>query len=96
MSDIAKPLEILHDRAKQEFWVVVDGHHCEVDYHLEGKVMVITHTGVPDPVGGRGIANLLTRFAVQVARAEGWKVRPACSYAEQWFKRNPEYADLLA
>ena len=96
MSDTAKPLEIIHDSKKQEFSVVVDGHHCEVDYRLEGKVMVITHTGVPTPVGGRGIANLLTRFAVQVAEANGWKVRPACSYARTWFERNPEYGHLLA
>ncbi|MGE7136534.1 GNAT family N-acetyltransferase [Luteibacter sp. NPDC031894] len=96
MSDVAKPLEIIHDSGKHEFSVVVDGHRCEVDYQLDGKVMTITHTGVPSPVGGRGIANLLTRFAVQVAAAQGWKVKPACSYAALWFERNPEYRHLLA
>jgi predicted GNAT family acetyltransferase len=96
MSDVAKPLEIVHDSKAQEFSVEVEGHHCEVDYQFDGKVMTITHTGVPQAVGGRGIANLLTRFAVQAAEAEGWKVRPACEYAETWFKRNPEYAHLLA
>jgi predicted GNAT family acetyltransferase len=96
MNDDAKPLEIIHDSKKHEFSVVVDGYKCEVDYTLQGQVMTITHTGVPDPVGGRGIANLLTRFAVQVAEANKWKIRPACSYAAMWFKRNPEYAHLLA
>ncbi|MGN6091852.1 GNAT family N-acetyltransferase [Luteibacter sp. SG786] len=96
MSDKATPLEIIHDSKAQAFSTVVDGYRCEVDYTLQGDVMTITHTGVPDPVGGRGIANLLTRFAVQVAEANKWKIRPACSYAATWFKRNPEYAHLLA
>ncbi|QWT21973.1 N-acetyltransferase [Bacillus sp. NP157] len=96
MSETPKPLEITHDRANQVFLAHVDGHECELDYRLEGKTMVITHTGVPEPVGGRGIANLLTRQAVKVAENQGWKIRPACSYAATWFRRNPEYGNLLA
>ncbi|SDF36506.1 GNAT family N-acetyltransferase [Dyella sp. 333MFSha] len=96
MSDNAKPLEMTHDTENQVFTTVVDGHTCEVEYRLAGNVMTITHTGVPSPVGGRGIASLLTKFAVQVAEARGWKVQPACSYAATWFKRNPEFSHLLA
>lgn len=96
MSDVAKPLEIIHDEKNHVFRVVVDGHDCEVEYRLDGHTMTITHTGVPSPVGGRGVAALLTRFAVQVAEAKRWKVVPACSYAATWFERNPEYAHLLA
>ena len=96
MNDQAHPLHIVHDEKRHTFETVVDGHTCEIDYLLEGTVMTITHTGVPDAVGGRGIANLLTRFAIQVAEAKGWKIRPACSYAAAWFKRNPEYVHLLA
>ncbi|MEX1826982.1 GNAT family N-acetyltransferase [Luteibacter sp. CQ10] len=96
MNDSPKPLEIVHDEKQHTFSTVVDGYTCEIDYQLDGTTMVITHTGVPDPVGGRGIANLLTRFAVQVAEAKGWKIRPACSYAATWFKRNAEYGHLLA
>ncbi|SEO54560.1 hypothetical protein SAMN02800692_1072 [Luteibacter sp. UNC138MFCol5.1] len=96
MSDVAKPLEIIHDEANQVFRAVVDGYECEVGYRLQDKTMVITHTGVPSPVGGRGIAALLTKFAVQTAEAKHWKITPACSYAATWFRRNPEYAHLLA
>jgi len=96
MSDNAKPLDIVHDSKNEVFQVVVDGHTCELAYQLRGNVMTITHTGVPSPVGGRGIANLLTRFAVQAAEAQGWKIVPACSYAKVWFERNPKYGRLLA
>jgi hypothetical protein len=33
---------------------------------------------------------------VEIARAEGLKVRPLCSYAASWMSRNENYSDLLA
>jgi predicted GNAT family acetyltransferase len=72
----------------------VDDQLCELDYRLAGKVMTITHTGVPASVEGRGIASALTLAAMQTARAEGWKVVPACSYAAAWVRRHPEFADI--
>jgi predicted GNAT family acetyltransferase len=88
--------QIRHDPATQRFDTRVDGHPCELDYSLANGVMTITHTGVPTPVEGRGIASALTRAAVEAARVEGWKVVPACSYASSWMRRHPEFADLLA
>jgi predicted GNAT family acetyltransferase len=87
---------IEHNRAAQRFETRVEGLLCELDYSLSGKVMTITHTGVPEEVGGRGIASALAQMAMDTARAEGWKVVPACSYAQAWAKRHPQYDDLLA
>lgn len=88
--------DIRHDPATRRFETVVDGQHCELDYRLAGKVMTITHTGVPTAVEGRGIASALTRSAMETARAEGWTVVPACAYAESWLRRHPEFSDLRA
>lgn len=88
--------DIRHDRAAHRFETRVDGVSCELDYTLAGNVMTITHTGVPAQVGGRGIASALVEAAMEAARAEGWKVVPACSYAQAWMARHPAYADLHA
>ncbi len=88
--------DIRHERAKQQFITTVDGHDCVLAYELAGATMTITHTEVPPAVGGRGIAGMLTRSALDAARELGWRVIPACSYARQYFDRHPEYADLLA
>jgi uncharacterized protein len=86
--------DIKHDRAAQRFETTVDGSHCELDYVLAAGVMTITHTGVPDAVGGRGIASALVEAALTTARQEGWKVVPACSYAVAWMRRHPDFDDL--
>lgn len=88
-------VEVRHEREASRFAATVEGNECELDYRLDGKVLTITHTGVPDAVGGRGIAAVLTRAALAFARAEGFKVYPACSYAAVFFRRHPEFADLL-
>lgn len=89
-------LTIRHDAARRRFETEVDGHRCELDYTLDGSTMTIIHTGVPDAVGGRGIGAELVAQAFATARASGWKVRPACSYASAWARKHPEQADLIA
>lgn len=89
-------LDIRHLAAARRFEASVDGFVCELDYTLHDRVMTITHTGVPAEVGGRGIAGELVRTALETARREGWKVVPACSYAQAWMQRHPEFADVRA
>lgn len=78
------------------FHIDVDGHRSVLEYTLSGGRMVITHTGVPAALRGRGIAGQLVRAAFEHARAEGLSVVPRCSYAAEWIQRHPEYADLVA
>lgn len=87
---------IQHDRANHRFETTVDGHTCELDYEDDGRTMTITHTGVPPEVGGRGIAGALVAAAFEWARSAGRRVVPACSYAAQWVRKHPEYADIVA
>ncbi len=88
-------MDIQHNCAAQRFETTVDGHRSELDYQLTDDVMTITHTGVPAAVGGRGIAGELVAAAFAAARAAGWKVHPACSYAAGYAGRHPDLADLL-
>jgi predicted GNAT family acetyltransferase len=47
-------------------------------------------------MSGRGIAGRLVAAAVEFARGHGYRVRPACEYAEVWMARHPEHDDLRA
>ena len=89
-------LTIQHERSTHRFVTQVDGAQCVLDYNLAAGVMTITHTGVPPEVRGRGIASAMVQAALDAARAEGWQVMSACSYASVWMARHPPYHDLLA
>ncbi|QOW21030.1 GNAT family N-acetyltransferase [Novilysobacter avium] len=84
-----------HDASGGRFTLTVDGTDAVLDYHEEGGVMVITHTGVPSEIGGRGIAGQLVESAFKYAGEQKWKVRPECTYAAGWAKRHPAYLSLV-
>ena len=99
---MAEPPQIHHDAGFRRFHLLLDGVEAELTYHLldshaagSATVMVIDHTGVPDAIGGRGLAGQLVTAAFEHARSLGWRVLPACSYARVWAERHPEYGDLL-
>jgi len=96
MSKTPASPEIVHHPESGRFEAWVDGLRCELDYTLVGSVMHITHTGVPRPLEGRGLAAALVQRALQWAREQGHRVRPVCSYVEAHLRRHPEWQDLRA
>jgi predicted GNAT family acetyltransferase len=88
-------LDIQHDTSHQRFVAVVEGQECVLEYRFADGVLTITHTGVPANLGGRGIAGEITRHVFETARAKGWKIVPACSYAQAFIERHPQYNDLI-
>ena len=87
---------VVHDPAAGRFELRLDGHRGEALYQLIDGVMWLTHTEVPWPLRGRGLAATLVRAALDHARAQGLKVQPACSYVRAYMRRHPETLDLLA
>ena len=88
-------LDLRHDPAAHRFSTHLDGHEAELVYSLRGGRMVIEHTGVPEAIGGRGVAAILVKAALDHARGQGWRVVAACSYSAAYVQRHPEYADLV-
>ena len=87
--------DVHHDPDARRLHTRVEGHEAELRYSLCDGRMVIDHSGVPDAIGGRGIAGILVKAALDLARARGWRVVPACSYSAAYVQRHPEYADLI-
>jgi predicted GNAT family acetyltransferase len=85
---------VSHDPGAHQFTAELDGHRAVLDYTLADGVMTITHIGVPQPIGGRGIAAELMRAALREAKSKDWLVNPSCSYAAAYMRRHhPDQAD---
>ena len=89
------PLQIDHDIVAGRFTTEREGHQAQLVYRVQEGRLIIDHTGVPQAIGGRGIAGELVRAALDYARAAGLRVVPACSYSAVYIQRHPEYADLV-
>ena len=59
------------------------------------NIIVIDHTIVDPSLRGQGIASLLLKKVVDMAREENLKIVPVCSYAVAKLTRTDEYEDVL-
>ncbi len=85
------------DRGRYVATVDDSEHTGHLDWTARGDdVRAATHTLVPPPIGGRGVAAKLVEAMVADARAQGFRIDPRCSYVETMFRRHKEWADLRA
>ena len=85
-----------HHPEQSRFQATVEGHLCLLEYELHDRVMHLTHTLVPSPVGGRGIAAELVRSALAHAESQGLRVKPVCTYVQAYMRRHPGTLALQA
>ena len=61
-------------------------------YRMENGVLVVWTTRTDPGFRGHGVADQLTRRALDDAVADGTPIDPVCWYASEWVHRNPKYA----
>jgi hypothetical protein len=93
---MSTPPEITHNAEARRFETRVDGYLAVADYRLADGVMHMTHTEVPPPLQGRGIAAALVAAAVRHARTQGLKINPLCSYVRAYMHKHADTLELLA
>ncbi len=97
MADTPTLPSITHNAAKHRFETTVEGHLARADYEMTSpQVMRLTHTVVPPPLEGRGIAGALARAAMAHAREHQLKIDPQCRYMRAWMDKHPDVQDLRA
>lgn len=89
-------LKVVHNTQANRFETEFGGHTAVLEYELDGNRMVFTHTGVPEPLEGQGVASQIARTALDYAREHGLKVVPACEFMRVYIRRHRDYRDLVA
>ena len=73
-------VDVKHLPDRSRFEAQAEGLTAYLTYEKEGGTVTMTHTIVPPPIEGRGIAGELTRVATQ-ERLTGRAARPAARMA---------------
>lgn len=84
--------------ANQRFELPIEGEALAFcTYRVDdGGAYHLLHAEVPPAFEGRGIGGALARGVFDLARDQGLKLVPRCSFMVAWAKRHPDYADVLA
>jgi hypothetical protein len=59
------------------------------------NIIVLNHTYVDPSMRGQSLASILVNKVVEMAREEGLKIVPTCSYAVVKLTRSDDYKDVL-
>ena len=95
MSGEATIFEVRDNKDQNRFEVDLGDSVAIADYRLmTGKIM-FTHTEVPKPHEGKGIATALVRAGLASARERGLKVIPTCPFFAAYIRKHAEEQDLL-
>ena len=89
-------ISVENNTDESRFQVQVDEYIAVIDYYLRGNDIVFTHTGVPDALGGQGLASKMAKTALEYAKAEGLKVVPQCPFVRAYLRRHSEYQGLVS
>ena len=86
---------VADNTALQRFELEESGGGAFANYRRTGDQVTIPHVEAPPALRGKGTAGRLMKGIAERARAEGFKIRPTCSYALLWFRQNKDFGDVL-
>lgn len=82
--------------ARRRYELDVEGSLAFIDYRRSGRIVTLTHAEVPEELRGGGIGSALVRGTLELARSQGDRIVPRCSFVLAYLRRHPEFDDLRA
>ncbi|MFI8004851.1 GNAT family N-acetyltransferase [Streptomyces sp. NPDC086010] len=80
---------------RHRYEIGVDGVRAGLTaYRDRDGQRVFFHTGIDDAFGGRGLASVLVREALEDVRSSGRRIVPVCPYVAKFLKKHEEFADI--
>jgi predicted GNAT family acetyltransferase len=81
--------------AAQRYEMDIAGKSAFITYRRSPGAITLVHAEVPQELSRRGIGSQLARGALELARAQGCKVVPRCSFIANFVKKHAEFQDLI-
>ena len=88
-------MAVIDNKDRNRFELEENGQTAFANYQRNGLHVVIPHVEAPPALRGSGTAGRLMDGIVSLARADGFKITPTCSYAAIWFRRHGDAKDVL-
>ncbi len=86
---------VYDNKALSRFELEAEGRVAFANYRLAPGKVIITHTETPRALRGRGIASELIKGALQIIRADGFKLVAGCGFVVAYLDKHPEDVDLV-
>jgi predicted GNAT family acetyltransferase len=85
------------NKEKNRFELAVDGHTAFIEYILaKGDIMFLTHTEVPDALGGKGVGSEIVEKALNYIKDHNYTLAPLCPFVAKYLTRHTDWKAILA
>lgn len=88
--------KVKNNREQERYEMEVGDDLAVIEYDLpKQRVIVLTHTFVPEHLEGQGIGSELVEAVLDDIREQGWNVVPQCGFVAQYIRRHPQWEELI-
>jgi predicted GNAT family acetyltransferase len=88
-------IELEDNAEKSRFQFDLDGQLGVVEYILVKDLVYITHTEVPEALGGRGYGSQIVKLALDNIKSRGLKLIPQCPFVVAYIEKNPQWQEIV-
>ncbi|NMH27092.1 GNAT family N-acetyltransferase [Flavobacterium silvaticum] len=89
-------MQFSDNTAEHQFELDLGTDKAILEYAISGNKIHLTHTEVPKPYRGNGVAAELTKKALQYIRSKNLELVPLCPYTQYYVNNHSEFHDLLS
>ena len=83
------------NESAQRFELTLENHTAYVEFEKFPGGMALTHTIVPQQLGGRGVGGALVKQALDYAVQNHLKIRPVCTFVQAYLDKHPQYQAIV-
>jgi len=87
---------VTHNEETHRFEAGIGGLRASITYSRFPGRIAYTHTEVPQPLEGQGMAARLACVALDFARVNDLRVVPLCPNVSSLIRKHPRYQDLVS
>lgn len=85
------------NKEKNRFELAVEGHIAFIEYILaKGDVMFLTHTEVPEVLGGKGVGSEIVEKALNYIKDHNYTLAPLCPFVAKYLTKHTDWKSILA
>jgi uncharacterized protein len=80
----------------ERFEIAVDGQVAGFTQFVDADGQrIFFHTEIGEQFGGRGLAGVVVREALDATRADGLRVVPVCPYVTKYVESHDDWSDIV-
>lgn len=87
--------ELKDNKEKKRFEVEIEASTAFVEYEMNNDIISLTHTEVPEELGGQGVGSKIVGNVLSKIKEEGKKVKISCPFIKKYVEKHPEFDDLV-